>query len=211
VFGRKLAIERGLLNFQGPINNPNINILAMRRNQEVEAGVEVTGLAQQPRVRLVSEPNVAEEEKLSWLMFGHGSGSGGLGQQQAAGAALALLGNAGSKRLAQGIGLDEFSIGASESGLADQQVVNLGKAISERFYVGYEQSLTGAASIIKITYQLSQRWSLVARAGAISGLDILFNKRFDGARDKRKIGDDNRDAAPDAAVDTARGALGEEP
>jgi translocation and assembly module TamB len=179
VFGRKLAIERGLLNFQGPINNPNINILAMRRNQEVEAGVEVTGLAQQPRVRLVSEPNVAEEEKLSWLMFGHGSGSGGLGQQQAAGAALALLGNAGSKRLAQGIGLDEFSIGASESGLADQQVVNLGKAISERFYVGYEQSLTGAASIIKITYQLSQRWSLVARAGAISGLDILFNKRFD--------------------------------
>jgi translocation and assembly module TamB len=211
VFGRKLAIERGLLNFQGPINNPNINILAMRRNQEVEAGVEVTGLAQRPRVRLVSEPNVAEEEKLSWLMFGHGSESGGLGQQQAAGAALALLGNASGKRLAQGIGLDEFSIGASESGLADQQVVNLGKAISERFYVGYEQSLTGAASILKITYQLSQRWSLVARAGAISGLDVLFSKRFDGARDKRKIVDTNRNAAPDAAADAARGALADEP
>lgn len=179
VFGRKLAIERGVLNFQGPIDNPNINILAMRRNQEVEAGVEVTGLAQQPRVRLVSEPNVGDEEKLSWLMFGHGSDSSGLGQRQAAGAALALLGNAGGKRIAQGIGLDEFSIGASESGLADQQVVNLGKAISENFYVGYEQSLTGAASIVKITYQLSRRWSLVARAGAISGLDILFNKRFD--------------------------------
>ncbi|MGB7481386.1 MAG: translocation/assembly module TamB domain-containing protein, partial [Burkholderiaceae bacterium] len=178
-FGRKLAIERGLINFQGPIDNPNINILAMRRNQEVEAGVEVTGLAQQPRVRLVSEPNVGDEEKLSWLMFGHGSESSGLGQRQAAGAALALLGNAGGKRIAQGIGIDEFSIGSSESGLADQQVVNLGKAISERFYVGYEQSLTGAASIVKMTYQLSRRWSLVARAGAISGLDILFNKRFD--------------------------------
>ncbi len=179
VFGRKLAIERGLLNFQGPIDNPNINILAMRRNQEVEAGVEVTGLAQQPRVRLVSEPNVGEEEKLSWLMFGHGSESSGLGQRQAAGAALALLGNAGGKRIAQGIGLDEFSIGTSESGLADQQVVNLGKAISERFYVGYEQSLTGAASIVKMTWQFSRRWSLVARAGAISGLDVLFNRRFD--------------------------------
>lgn len=178
-FGRKLAIERGLLNFQGPIDNPNISILAMRRNQEVEAGVEVSGLAQQPRVRLVSEPNVGDEEKLSWLMFGHGSDSNGLGQQQAAGAALALLGNASGKRLAQGIGLDQFSIGASESGLADQQVVNLGKAISERFYVGYEQSLTGAASIVRITYQLSRRWSLVARGGAISGLDVLFSKRFD--------------------------------
>ncbi len=178
-FGRKLAIERGLLNFQGPIDNPNINILAMRRNQEVEAGVEVTGLAQQPRVRLVSEPNVGDEEKLSWLMFGHGSDSSGLGQRQAAGAALALLGNAGGKRIAQGIGLDEFSIGASESGLPDQQVVNLGKAISERFYVGYEQSLTSAASIAKLTWQFSRRWSLVARAGSILGLDVLFNKRFD--------------------------------
>ncbi|HTN65015.1 MAG TPA: translocation/assembly module TamB domain-containing protein, partial [Burkholderiaceae bacterium] len=148
-------------------------------NQEVEAGVEVTGLAQQPRVRLVSEPNVGDEEKLSWLMFGHGSESSGLGQRQAAGAALALLGNAGGKRIAQGIGLDEFSIGASESGLADQQVVNLGKAISERFYVGYEQSLTSAASIAKLTWQFSRRWSLVARAGSILGLDVLFNKRFD--------------------------------
>jgi len=178
-FGRKLGIERGLINFQGAIDNPNINILAMRRNQDVEAGVEVTGFANQPRVRLVSEPSVADEEKLSWLMFGHGSDSSGLGQQQAASAALALLGNAGGKRIAQGIGLDEFSIGASESGLADQQVVNLGKAISENFFVGYEQSLTGAASIVKMTWQLSRRWSLVARAGAISGLDILFNRRYD--------------------------------
>lgn len=178
-FGRKLAIERGLINFQGALDNPNINILAMRRNQAVEAGVEVTGFARQPRIKLVSEPNVADEEKLSWLMFGHGSESTVLGQQQAAGAALGLLGNAGTKRLAQGIGLDTFSIGASESGLNDQQVVNLGKAISEKFNLGYEQSLTGAASIIKLTWQISQRWSMIARAGAINGLDVLFNRRYD--------------------------------
>lgn len=178
-FGRKLAIERGVLNFQGPIGNPNINILAMRRNQEVEAGVQVTGFARQPRVKLVSEPDVADEEKLSWLMFGHGSSSSGLGQQQAASAALGLLGNAGTKRLAQGVGLDTFSIGSSESGLNDQQVVNLGKAISERFYLGYEQSLTGAASIAKLTWQMSRRWSVIVRAGAINGLDVVFSWRYD--------------------------------
>lgn len=178
-FGRKLAIERGFLNFQGAIDNPNINILAMRRNQEVEAGVEVTGLARQPRIKLVSEPSVADEEKLSWLMFGHGSESSGLGQQQAASAALRLLGNAGTKRLAQGIGVDTFSIGSSESGLNDQQVVNLGKAISEKFYLGYEQSLTSAASIAKLTWQMSRRWSIIGRAGAINGLDVLFSRRYD--------------------------------
>ena len=179
VFGRKLAIETGLINFTGPLDNPIVNILAMRRNQEVEAGVQVTGYARQVRVKLVSEPNVADEEKLSWLLFGHGSASSGLGQQQAAGAALALLNNSGGKRLAQGIGLDAFSIGASESGLNDQQVVLLGKAVSERFYVGYEQSLAGAASIVKLTWQFSRNWSAVARAGAVNSLDGLFTRRFD--------------------------------
>jgi translocation and assembly module TamB len=179
VFGRKLAIEQGLINFQGPLDNPNMTILAMRRNQEVEAGVQVTGNVRRPRVRLVSEPTVADEEKLSWLMFGHGSDTSVLGQQQAVGAAFALLGNAGGKRIAQGIGLDEFSVGASESGLNDQQVLNLGKSISDRFYLGYEQSLAGAASIVKITWQWSRRWSLVARGGAINSLDVLFNRRFD--------------------------------
>lgn len=178
-FGRKLAIERGVLNFQGPLDNPNIDILAMRRNQDVEAGVEVTGLARRPRTKLVSEPDVVDEEKLSWLMFGHGSESNGVGQQQAAAAALGLLGNAGGKSLAKGIGLDTFSIGKSESGLNDQQVVNVGKAISEKFVVGYEQSLTGAASIAKLTWQVSRRWSLVLRAGAINGFDVLFSLRYD--------------------------------
>lgn len=178
-FGTKLNIERGIINFQGPISNPNINILAMRRNQDVEAGVEVTGNANQPRVRLVSEPNVSDDEKLSWMMFGHGSESSGIGQRNAASQALALLGNAGGKRIAKDIGLDQFSIGASESGLTDDQVVNLGKAISEKITLGYEQSLQGAASVAKATWQISRRWSLVARAGTINGLNVLFNRRFD--------------------------------
>lgn len=182
-FGTKLNIERGIINFQGPISNPNLNILAMRRNPNtdtsVDAGVEVTGNANQPRIRLVSEPNVSDEEKLSWIMFGHGSDSSGLGQTSAAGQALAFLGNMGGKKIAKDLGFDQFSIGASESGLTDDQVVNIGKAISDKLSVGYEQSLSGAASVAKATWQLSRRWSVVARAGAINGLNILFNRRFD--------------------------------
>jgi translocation and assembly module TamB len=178
-FGTKLNIERGIINFQGPIANPNINILAMRRNQDVEAGVSVTGNANQPRVQLVSEPNVSDDEKLSWMMFGHGSDSSNIGQRNASSQALALLGNVGGKRIAKDIGLDQFSIGSSESGLTDDQVVNLGKAITQKITLGYEQSLQGAASVAKATWQISRRWSVVARAGTINGLNILFNRRFD--------------------------------
>jgi translocation and assembly module TamB len=178
-FGTKLNIERGIINFQGPISNPNLNIVAMRRNQDVEAGVEVTGFANQPRVRLVSEPTVADDEKLSWMMFGHGTESSGLGQRNASSQALAFLGNYGGKKIAKGIGFDQFSIGASESGLTDEQVVNLGKSITDKLTLGYEQSLTGAASVAKATWQLSRRWSAVIRAGSINGINAVYNLRFD--------------------------------
>ena len=180
-FGVKLAIERGIINFQGPIDNPNINLLAMRRNQDVPAGVEVTGNANSPRVRLVSEPNLSEEEKLSWVMFGQGTSSG-LGQRSASNEALAFLGNLGGKRIARDIGLDQFSIGSSESGIstvAGDQFVNLGKAISQRFMLGYEQSLTGAESVAKLTYQLTRSWSVLMRGGTINSLNLLFSRRYD--------------------------------
>lgn len=178
-FGTRLNIERGIIHFQGPLSNPNLNILAMRRNQEVEAGVEVTGTVSHPRIRLVSEPNVADDEKLSWLMFGHSSDTSGLAQRAASSQALALIGNYGGKKIAQGIGVDQFSIGPSESGLGNDQVVSLGKAITDRLSIGYEQSLTGAASIAKLTWQLSKRWSAVIRSGTINGINFLYNLRFD--------------------------------
>ncbi|WP_126286270.1 translocation/assembly module TamB domain-containing protein [Burkholderia stagnalis] len=179
-FGRKLAIENGFFTFNGPVSNPGVNILAMRRNQEVEAGVQVTGTIQAPTVKLVSEPNVTDNEKLSWLLFGHGTDQGNnVGQQNAMTAALALLGSATGKRVAQSIGLDEFSIGRSDVGLTDPQVVQISKAINERFVLGYEQGLQSAANAFKGTINLTRFWSVSAYGGTFQGVDLNYTRRFD--------------------------------
>jgi translocation and assembly module TamB len=179
-FGRKLGIENGFFTFNGPVTNPGINILAMRRNQEIEAGVQVTGTVQSPIAKLVSEPNVADNEKLSWLLFGHGTDQGNnVGQQSAMTNALALLGSSQGKRIAQTFGLDEFSIGTSEVGLTDSQVVMLSKAISERLVLGYEQGLQSASNAIKATLSLSRFWSVSAYGGTFQGVDLLYTRRFD--------------------------------
>ncbi|MGR3907887.1 translocation/assembly module TamB domain-containing protein [Burkholderia sp. SR8] len=179
-FGRKLAVENGFFTFNGPVSNPGINILAMRRNQEVEAGVQVTGTIQAPTVKLVSEPNVTDNEKLSWLLFGHGTDQGNnVGQQNAMTAALALLGSATGKRVAQTIGLDEFSIGRSDVGLTDPQVVQISKAINERFVLGYEQGLQSASNAFKATINLTRFWSVSAYGGTFQGVDLNYTRRFD--------------------------------
>ena len=179
-FGRKLGIENGFFTFNGPVANPGINILAMRRNQEIEAGVQVTGTVQSPVAKLISEPNVPDNEKLSWLLFGHGTDQGNnIGQQSAMTNALALLGSSQGKRIAQTFGLDEFSIGTSEVGLTDPQVVMLSKAINERLVLGYEQGLQSASNAIKATLSLSRFWSISAYGGTFQGLDLLYTRRFD--------------------------------
>ncbi|WP_025599042.1 translocation/assembly module TamB domain-containing protein [Burkholderia sp. WSM2230] len=179
-FGRKLNIENGFFTFNGPVANPGINILAMRRNQQVEAGVQVTGTVNFPVAKLVSEPNVPDNEKLSWLLFGHGTDQGNnLGQQSTMTTALALLGSASGKRIAQTFGLDEFSIGRSEVGLTDPQVVMVSKAINEWLVIGYEQGLQSASNAIKATVNLTRYWSVAAYGGTFDGVTLLYTRRYD--------------------------------
>ncbi|CAD6539468.1 hypothetical protein LMG28727_03647 [Paraburkholderia kirstenboschensis] len=179
-FGRKLNIENGFFTFNGPVANPGINILAMRRNQQVEAGVSVTGTVNFPVAKLVSEPNVPDTEKLSWLLFGHGTDQGNnLGQQSTMTTALALLGSASGKRIAQTFGLDEFSIGRSEVGLTDPQVVMVSKAINEWLVIGYEQGLQSASNAVKATVNLTRYWSVAAYGGTFDGIELLYTRRYD--------------------------------
>jgi translocation and assembly module TamB len=194
----------------------------MRRNQEVEAGVEVTGTVRLPRVRLVSEPNVPEEDKLSWLMFGYGAESAGAGQQKQmgggalGGAALGMIGGKAGKGIVQHFGIDEFSIGPSTAGLNEQQVVSVGKAVTDQLSVGYEQSLTSASNVVKLTWALSRRWSLIAKGGSINGLSVLFNRRFDswanlftGASSRSGTRRSQQDGNPESDTESAAQAASE--
>ncbi|HEY0845258.1 MAG TPA: translocation/assembly module TamB domain-containing protein [Noviherbaspirillum sp.] len=183
-YGRDLAIEQGGLRFRGPIANPALDILAMRRGQEVEAGVSVRGNVLAPRVTLVSEPSVPDAEKLSWLVLGRGlataSGEADAGALQAAAAALLSEGaKAGVQaRIAGAFGLDTFSVGSSQDSL-QQRIVTVGKQISSKLYVSYQQGLETAGSVIQFRYTLSPKLSVEAEAGTRSAISLFYNIAFD--------------------------------
>ncbi len=64
--------------------NPAIDIVAVRPNIEVKAGVKVTGSANDPRVTLFSEPEMSDAEKLSWVVMGRSAAAGARGNRAAA-------------------------------------------------------------------------------------------------------------------------------
>ncbi|MDZ4125081.1 MAG: translocation/assembly module TamB domain-containing protein, partial [Hydrogenophaga sp.] len=66
-YGQQLSIETGVLRFTGPYDDPTLDILAVRPQQGTggqRVGVQITGSAQSPRVRLFSDPELPDSEKL---------------------------------------------------------------------------------------------------------------------------------------------------
>jgi len=64
-------VDTVIVSFNGPYSNPTLNLLAIRPEIQVRAGARVTGTLNAPRVRLLSEPDMPEAEKLSWVVPGH--------------------------------------------------------------------------------------------------------------------------------------------
>lgn len=182
-YGRELAIERGELRFTGPLTNPALTILAMRRGLAVEAGVSVVGNVLAPRITLVSEPSVPDAEKLAWLVLGRSLQSAGSGDMDALQDAAAQLLSKGAiagvqSQIGTALGLDEFGI-SSEGGGLEGSIVTLGKRLSSRLYVSYQQSLAAAGNAVLLRYTLTPRISLEAETGARSVFSIFYNLAFD--------------------------------
>ena len=207
-YGQRLEIERGQVVFNGALDNPVLDIVAMRRNQVVEAGVALGGTVLSPRLRLVSTPDVPDAQKLSWLVLGVGlddvSTAGQGAALQAAAATLFGSNDGGlSAGLAGALGLDVLTVrGASAGGVFDpnfgasfpgqassggvpagtaatQNVVAIGKRLSSRVLLTYEQGLRGVWNLLRIQYDITNRLSIRAQAGTDSAVDMLYFYSFD--------------------------------
>jgi translocation and assembly module TamB len=184
-FGQRLTIERGDLYFDGPLDNPGLDVFALRKNLPVEAGVEVTGTARVPVVQLTSNPPVPDNEKLAWLVLGHGLDNTTGAEAAALQAALGALAGAGGapfgQRIARTFGVDDISMRAADttkSG-AGGQIVAVSKRLSDKLTLVYEQGLSVANNALKIEYALSRNVTLRAEAGFVNGFGIYYSRSFD--------------------------------
>jgi translocation and assembly module TamB len=182
-YGRKLDIERGILRFAGAVDNPTVEILALLKNQEVEAGVLVTGSVLNPRVTLASRPNVPDPEKLSWLLLGHGMDRSNAAQAAILqSATLAMMDSTGvgrsGARIQQLFELDQLSVGAGDD--LQSGVLSIGKRLTQDLYVALEQGFSSAGSFISVSLLFGRSWVLRARTDVDGGaIDFFYTWRFD--------------------------------
>ncbi|SDZ99857.1 translocation/assembly module TamB domain-containing protein [Nitrosospira multiformis] len=181
-YGQDLTVERGIVGFQGPIDDPALNVRAVRKGLAVVAGVEVTGSVRHPVIQLVSTPAVSDLEKLSWITLGRAPGGKADASLLLAAAGSILGGQSGgvTDKITRALGVDELSIRQAGSDPLTGQIGTIGKRLSKEAYISYEQGLAAAtAGVTKLTYALTPKITLVARAGTDNAIDVLYSLSFD--------------------------------
>ncbi|MCE4554716.1 translocation/assembly module TamB domain-containing protein [Roseateles cellulosilyticus] len=179
-YGQKLDIERGDIRFTGTLDNPTLDLLAVRPNLDLRVGVRVSGTALAPRVALYSEPDMSDTDKLSWLLLGHepsGQANDTALLQRAAVALLSGEGESATGRALRQLGLDELALSQSD-GDTKSTIVRLGKQISRRWYVGYERGLNATTGSWQLIYRIAQRFTLRAQGGEDNALDLIWQWKW---------------------------------
>lgn len=178
-YGQKLRVERGQLGFSGPLDNPTLDIRAVRDTGEVLAGIRIGGTVRDPESTVFSEPPLPDAEALAYLLTGRPlSGATASESDQLTTAALTLgLSRAGAiaSQITQEVGLDTLAV---EGGATDGRVL-AGKRLSEDLYLEYAWGIFDQIGTLLVRYDLSDRLRLESRSGEQHSVDLIYTVEQD--------------------------------
>lgn len=178
-YGQKLDVRRARLLFAGPLDQPYLDIEAIRKTDDIIAGIRLSGSAEQPTTQIFSEPAMSQEQALSYLVLGRPLTTTGEDNNMLAQAALGLglMGSAGvTSDLAKNLGIQDFELDTQGSGTTTA-VVASGK-ITEKLSLRYGVGVFEPASTIALRYLLSKKVYLEVASGVASSLDIFYKRDF---------------------------------
>jgi len=179
IYGQKFPLESGRLIYAGgPLDEPGLDIRIAKKTQDnVTAGLRVTGTVSAPRMTLFSDPALSQDEILSYLVLGkplrQATGEDGKLLKNA----LDSLAIAGGERLSQRIGrlfgIEDVEIQSGEEGL-EHALVTVGTYLSPRLYASYGRGIVDELDVFRIRYEITPRLFIETVSGAESGGDITY-------------------------------------
>ena len=179
-YGQKLTLERGQLLFSGPIDDPGVDVRAVRAIDTTRVGVELAGTIKSPRTRVFSTPTMSEADALSYLLLGRpmtGNGTEETATLQTAALAMGL--NQALpvvQRLGSTLGLDELSV---QTTATDPGALMAGKNLSPRLYIRYSYGLFNRIGGLLLRFKFNERLSVETRSGDQKSMDLLYTVEKD--------------------------------
>ncbi len=170
-YGQRLDLRRARLMFAGPLDQPYLDVEAVRVVGDVTAGVRLNGRADEPATEVFSNPAMSQEQALSYLILGRPMNTSE-GDGNAVGRAALAMGLSGSapltSELAQRLGLKDLQL--DDDGAVGQ--------ITDRLSVRYGLGVVDSTSVVALRYELTKRLYLEAASGLASSLDLFYKRDF---------------------------------
>jgi len=181
--GQNLQITKGRIFFTGPASQPYIDVTAIRNPDTIEddvtAGINVTGPADDTKVSFFSDPSMEESEVLSYILRGRGISSDG-GSSSIASTLIGLGLSQGSGivgSIGDSLGVSDLSLDSEGSG--DDTAVSVSGYITPDLQLKYGVGLFSSVGEFTLKYRLVQKLYLQAVSGLDSSVDLLYQFSFD--------------------------------
>jgi len=185
-FAQELVIRKGQILFNGPADQPYLAIEAIRDPNNVEddviAGIRVSGPADEPTVEIFSDPAMPQQNALSYLLRGKNldTESGGGGSGDAMTTALISMGLAKSGQLVgnvgEAFGVQDLALDTTGSG--DDSQVTISGYIAPGLQVKYGVGIFNSIPEFTVRYRLLTDLYVEAVSGLDSAVDLLYQFEF---------------------------------
>ncbi|WP_447896136.1 autotransporter assembly complex protein TamB [Vreelandella sp. GE22] len=179
-FGQDLLIRRGQLIFSGPPGQPVLDFEAIRNpdvtQDDVIAGLRVTGTADEPNVAIFSEPAMPESSALSYVLRGRAPDSSGGGVDSALTTALIgmSLGRTGGAvgSIGEAFGINDLAL--DTTGAGDDSQVALSGQLTDDLRISYGVGIFSPIAELTLRYTLWRNLYVQAVTGTSQAVDLIY-------------------------------------
>lgn len=179
--GKQFELGDSTVTFEPNLMRSQLDVTATRETSELTAKVVMTGTLRNPEIKLTSEPELPEDQVLSYTLFGRSPTQlTGLETARLAAALAQLSGGSNFNMLGNledSLGLDNLNLTQSESG---QTQITTGKYLADDVYLELQNSLEGGTGVV---VEWTPRDNVAVEAQTIPGerqtLSVQWKKDFD--------------------------------
>ena len=177
-FGQDLIIQKGEVVFTGPAAQPRLDIVAIRNPESIEdnvtAGVKVTGTALSPNIQVFSDPAMNETSALSYLLQGHASDSGSNDNALTSALIGLSIAQSGSTvgAIGETFGIQDLTL--DTAGTGDNSKVVVSGYVLPRLKVSYGVGVFSPIAELTLRYRLMQNLYLQGVSGTAQALDLIY-------------------------------------
>ena len=181
-FGQDLLIKKGKILMNGPVDQPYLQISAIRNPDNIQdgvtAGVKVTGPADEPLLTIFSDPPMPQANALSYLLRGQdidGEAGGNAMTTTLIGLSLAKSGKVVGE-IGKAFGVQDLQLDTAGSG--DDSQVTVSGYILPGLQVKYGVGIFDSVGEFTVRYRLMKNLYVEAVSGLDSAVDLLYQFEF---------------------------------